>query len=75
MENKKAPRMVTTRQAAKETGLSYKYILNLCKSNKIAHIKVAEYEESAGAFYVNMDKLTELLNNAGTGNNSDDLLH
>lgn len=51
------PRMRTIKQTAEETGVSYRYIMSLCKMDKIVHIKV-------GAKYlVNLDKFIEYLNN------------
>lgn len=50
------PRMVTIRQAAAETGLSYDYIRKLCLQQKIVFVR-------AGSKYlVNMGKLIDFLN-------------
>lgn len=34
------PRMITIREAARETGLSYKHIRSLCQSGRIVSIRV-----------------------------------
>ncbi len=50
------PRMVTIKEAAMDTGLSYDYIRKLCLQKKIVHVK-------AGTKYlVNWGKLVEFLN-------------
>lgn len=50
------PQMRTIQQIADETGFSYRYIMQLCKQNKIVHIRV-------GAKYlVNLDRFIEFLN-------------
>lgn len=50
------PTMVTIKEAAKQTGLSYDYIRKMCLQGKIVYIK-------AGAkFLVNFEKLVEYLN-------------
>lgn len=55
-EAPKIPRMVTIREAAAETGLSYDYLRKLCIQNRIVYIH-------AGAKrLINFDKLLEFLN-------------
>ena len=55
-EATKIPRMVTIREAAAETGLSYDYLRKLCIQNRIVYIH-------AGAKrLINFDKLLEFLN-------------
>lgn len=55
-EPTKIPRMVTIREAAAETGLSYDYLRKLCIQNRIVYIH-------AGAKrLINFDKLLEFLN-------------
>lgn len=57
MENTVAiPRMKTIQQVANETGLAYGNIMNLCKQNKIVHIR------TGAKYLVNFDKLIEYLN-------------
>ena len=57
MENEiRVPRMLTIREAARETGLSYDCLRKLCLQGKLVHIK-------AGAkFLLNECKLIEYLN-------------
>ena len=45
--------MLSIRDASKETGLAYTFILSLCKQEKIKSIK------SGKKFYVNMESLKE----------------
>lgn len=55
-ESNKVPRMLTIREAATETGLSYDYLRKLCIQNRIVYIH-------AGAKrLINFDKLLEFLN-------------
>ena len=52
----KIPEMVTLKDAAKRTGLSYYYLRNQCLAGKIVHIR-------AGAkILINFDRLINLLN-------------
>ncbi|HEY5556674.1 DNA-binding protein [Acetobacterium sp.] len=58
------PRMRTIRQTADETGFAYCNIMQLCKQNKIVHVK-------AGTKYlVNFDKFIDYLN---TGDKEQDV--
>ena len=51
------PTMITIKEAAGQTGLSYDYIRKLCLQGKIVYVK-------AGCkFLINMEKLVEYLNN------------
>jgi len=50
------PRMKTIQQVACETGLAYGNIMNLCKQNKIVHIR------TGAKYLVNFDKFIEYLN-------------
>ena len=53
---KRMPQMVTIRQAAAETGLSYEFIRGLIREHKIVYVK-------AGCkFLVNRERLIEYLN-------------
>ena len=55
-EPAKIPRMVTIKEAAAETGLSYDYLRKLCIQNRIVYV-------SAGSKrLINFDKLLEFLN-------------
>lgn len=48
--------MLTLRQAAKETGLSYSYLRKLCLEGKIVFVK------SGRKYLVNAERLKEYLN-------------
>lgn len=63
MEN--LPRMISLKEAASETGLSYYCLRNLCLANKIVHII------SGNKFLVNADKLAAYLNNEETDEEKD----
>lgn len=54
------PRMVPLQTLADESGISYKALWQMCKQNKIVHIK------SGNKFLVNMDKFVEYLNTGET---------
>ena len=52
----KIPEMLTLRETAKRTGLSYYYLRNQCLAGKIVHIR-------AGAkILINFDRLIAMLN-------------
>lgn len=51
------PEMDTIQNAADRTGLSYMCLWRACKAGKITYIK------SGSRYYINMDKLAEMLNN------------
>lgn len=53
------PRMITLREAAKETGLSYGCLRKLCLSGQIAHIR------AGSKFLLNYELLAEYLNTSG----------
>ena len=57
--NEALPRMVTVREAAKMTGLSYDCLRKLCLRNEIAHIR------SGTKYMVNVKKLNDYLNRMG----------
>lgn len=50
------PTMVTIKEAATRTGLSYEYIRQLIREKKIVHVMAGR------KFLVNMEKLVEYLN-------------
>lgn len=50
------PTMKKLREAAKETGLSYNHLRQLCLSGKIVCTRVGN------RWYINMEKLAEYLN-------------
>lgn len=50
------PRMLTIKQTAEETNLSYGFIRNLCLQNKIVFIK------TGNKYLINMDKFIDYLN-------------
>ncbi len=54
------PKMRTIKETAKETGLAYNYIRNLCLQNKIVYVK------AGNKYLVNVDKLIEYLNTGAT---------
>lgn len=56
---KNMSRMLSLKQAAAETGLSYYCLRNLCLENKVAHIT------SGTKYLINADRLEEYLNNMG----------
>ena len=51
------PRMRTIQQLVEITNLTYRYIMNLCKENRIVHIK------NGNRYLINLDKFIEFLNN------------
>ena len=54
------PKMRTIKETAKETGLAYNYIRNLCLQNKIVYVR------AGNKYLVNVDKLIEYLNTGAT---------
>ena len=50
------PRMITIREAARETGLSYKHIRSLCQSGRIVSIRAGNRN------LINREKLIDYLN-------------
>lgn len=57
MDNKKkAPHMVGLKEAAELTGLSYYALRKACLAGQVVCVRFA------GKFFVNMDKLSEMLN-------------
>ncbi len=50
------PRMVSLREAAKQTGLSYDFLRKAVLKNEIVHVKCGK------KYLVNLDKLAEKLN-------------
>ncbi len=52
-------RMISLKQAAAETGLSYDCLRKLCLSNKVVHIRVGT------KFMLNAEKLELYLNTCG----------
>ena len=50
------PRMLTIKEAAQETGLSYNCLRQWCLSGTITHVK------AGSKFLINMDKLKDFLN-------------
>lgn len=57
------PTMVTIKEAAGQTGLSYDYLRKLCLQKKIVHVR-------AGCkILINLDKLVEYLNTGETEKN------
>jgi excisionase family DNA binding protein len=56
MDERTVPTMLTLREAAKRTGLSYDFLRKLCLRGEIVHVR-------AGAkFLVNFEKLLDFLN-------------
>lgn len=55
------PTMITIKQAAVKTGLSYNFIRQLCLKNKIVFVK------SGNKYFINSEKLTEYLNEGEKG--------
>ena len=56
MNDERTPRMLTIKETAKETGISYDSIRKLCMQNKIVYIRL-------GAKYlVNYDRFIDYLN-------------
>ena len=50
------PRMLTIREASRETGLSYNHIRSLCRDGKVVSIR------AGNRILINRDKLIEYLN-------------
>ena len=50
------PVMVTIREAAKKTGLSYDYLRKACMNQKISHIRCGN------RYLINLEKLVKILN-------------
>ena len=50
------PTMITIKEAAEKTGISYSRIRTLCLEGKIVHIKAGR------RFLINLEKLIEYLN-------------
>jgi len=59
--NAQAPKMVSIRKAAEETGLTYVLIRDLCDTGCIAYLR------SGRKYLVNFDSLLELLHNGEGG--------
>lgn len=59
VENLEIPKMLTLKEAAQLTGMSYDGMRKLCLRREIVHIKVGS------KYFVNASKLAEYLN-AGT---------
>ena len=57
--NEALPRMVTLREAAKMTGLSYDCLRKLCYRNEIEHMRTGT------KYMITLDKLSDYLNNVG----------
>ena len=53
---KDVPRMITIREAARETGLSYNHVRSLCQSGKIVTIR------AGNRILINREKLIDYLN-------------
>ncbi len=60
-EEKKIPEMLTIREAAGRTGLSYDFIRKLCLQGKIVFVRVGS------KYLVNMGKLVDFLNGMEEG--------
>lgn len=52
----RVPTMVTIREAARRTGVSYDFIWKLCRSNQIVYVKAGK------KFLVNFEKFVDFLN-------------
>ena len=57
--NHVVPRMVTLREAAEMTGLSYDCLRKLCLGDEISYIRTGT------KYMINIDKLSDYLNNVG----------
>ena len=53
---KDIPRMITIREAVRETGLSYKHVRSLCQSGKVVSIR------AGNRILINREKLIDYLN-------------
>ena len=60
-EETKIPEMLTIKEAAGRTGLSYYFLRKLCLQGRIAFIRVG------GKYLVNMEKLADFLNGGAAG--------
>lgn len=56
IDEPRIPRMLTLREAAKETGLSYDFLRRLCLQGKLVYIKAGT------KFLLNEDRLIDFLN-------------
>ncbi len=56
------PEMVTVREAARRTGISYDAIRKMCVTGEIAHIRIGD---GRGKILVNLDRFVEYLNGEG----------
>ena len=52
----KVPTMVSLREAASKTGLSYDYLRKACLNDEIVHVKCGK------KFLINLEKLVDYLN-------------
>lgn len=50
------PKMITLKQAAMETGMSYNWLRQMCLQGKLVHVR------SGTKFLLNAEKLAEYLN-------------
>ncbi|MCI8533059.1 MAG: helix-turn-helix domain-containing protein [Lachnospiraceae bacterium] len=55
-EEKKVPEMLTIKEVARRTGLSYDFIRKMCLLGKIVHIRIGS------KYLINMGKLVDFLN-------------
>lgn len=53
------PWMITLKQAAEKTGLSYNFLRQMCLKGEIAHVR------AGSKFLINSEKLAEYLNTSG----------
>ena len=53
------PKMITLKQAATETGMSYNWLRQMCLQGNLVHVR------SGTKFLLNAEKLTEYLNTSG----------
>ena len=56
-DSNKIPDMISVREAANRTGLSYDYLRKSCLAGRIIHVRVGH-----GKFLINFDWLVEWLN-------------
>ena len=56
MEELKIPTMLTLREAARRTGLSYDYLRKACNRNELIHIRCGN------RIFLNLEKLIEHMN-------------
>ena len=64
-EEVKIPTMLSLREAAKRTGLSYDYLRKACNRYEIVHVRCGN------KILVNLEKLIEHLNNGCSENGND----